>query len=343
MCFYFSLFVVMLDIQQYIGNPHIAVSEKDSTTTLFELDNIPRGFGHTLGNALRRIILGYDLGGALTGAKIDGVSHEYHIMDGVKESVIDILLNLKNLRFSMGDVEDEVIWFDSVVSGVGEHTASALSLPAGVTLLNPDAPLFAVSDPSFSAKIALRVEKGYGYYSLQYLQSRDAENEAQDVDMLYIDNDFKLVDYVTYNVEQVIDDFKGGVKDKLILEVKSRFDGVSPQEILAFAGEVLASYAKLFIFDNVYIDKSKLVEYDDLQSDAPASAYGDDYQVKTMPIDALPLSERTRNALIKNNILYVEDLEKKKKGELLLMKGVGRKAIDEIISALESIDKSLVA
>ncbi|USN56677.1 MAG: hypothetical protein H6766_06750 [Candidatus Peribacteria bacterium] len=160
--------------------------------------------------------------------------------------------------------------------------------------------------------------------------------------MLYIDNDFKIVDYVTYDVEQVIDDFKGGVKDKLIMEIKTGFAGVSAQEILAFAGEVLASYAKLFIFDSVYIDKSKLVEYDDLQQDTPSSVYGDDYQVKTMPIDALPLSERTRNALIKNQILYVEELEKKKKGELLLMKGVGRKAIDEILAALESIDKTLI-
>jgi DNA-directed RNA polymerase alpha subunit len=82
---------------------------------------------------------------------------------------------------------------------------------------------------------------------------------------------------------------------------------------------VLASYAKLFVFDNVYIDKSVLVEYNDLseESDSPVE---ENTSVKTMPIDALPLSERTRNALIKNNILYVEDLEKKKKSELLVMK-----------------------
>lgn len=178
---------------------------------------------------------------------------------------------------------------------------------------------------------------------MDYLQSRDEEEDNQEVDLLYIDNDFKIVEYVTYDVEQVIDDFKGGVKDKLIMEVKTGFADVSPKEILAFAGEVLASYAKIFIFDDVYVDKSKLIEYDDLHTDAPTSVYGDDYQVKTMPIDALPLSERTRNALIKNQILYVEELEKKKKGELLLMKGVGKKAIDEIIAALESIDKSLIA
>ena len=121
-----------------------------------------------------------------------------------------------------------------------------------------------------------------------------------------------------YDVLEVIEDFTGSTKDTLVLEIQTSFPQVSPKQIVMFAGEALASYAKLFIFDDV----SNLPE---------------EINVKTMPIDALPLSERTRNALIKNEILYVEDLEKKKKGELLLMKGVGRKAIDEINSSLSSI------
>jgi DNA-directed RNA polymerase alpha subunit len=91
--------------------------------------------------------------------------------------------------------------------------------------------------------------------------------------------------------------------------------------MLQFAGEVLASYAKLFVFDDLYIDKSVFVEMEDLNVESVATVV-DEQNIKTMPIDALPLSERTRNALIKNQILYVEDLEKKKKAELLLMKGV---------------------
>ncbi|MEI6673147.1 MAG: DNA-directed RNA polymerase subunit alpha C-terminal domain-containing protein [bacterium] len=104
----------------------------------------------------------------------------------------------------------------------------------------------------------------------------------------------------------------------MVIEIRSWFKGVSPKEIMMFAGEVLASYAKLFIFDNVYIDRSFLVDLEDL--DRIQDKFHEETNIKTMPIDALPLSERTRNALIKNNILYVEDLEKKKKGELLLMK-----------------------
>ena len=107
-----------------------------------------------------------------------------------------------------------------------------------------------------------------------------------------------------------------------------------------FAGEVLDSYAKLFVFDDIYIDKSVLIDFEDIHQESAKAEY--EVNVKTMPIDALPLSERTRNALIKNNILYVEDLEKKKKWELLLMKGVWRKAIDEIVSSLANISKSLI-
>lgn len=97
----------------------------------------------------------------------------------------------------------------------------------------------------------------------------------------------------------------------LTIEIRSWFDNVSPKEIIMFAGEVLASYAKLFIFDTVYIDRSFFVDIEDL--DRVQDKFHEETNIKTMPIDALPLSERTRNALIKNNILYVEDLEKKKK------------------------------
>jgi DNA-directed RNA polymerase alpha subunit len=138
---------------------------------------------------------------------------------------------------------------------------------------------------------------------------------------LLIDNDFKLVDYVKYDVQEVIEDFNGSTKDTLVVEVKTQFGEVTPKQMLQFAGEVLASYAKLFVFDDLYIDKSVFVEMEDLNLES-SSAIVDEQNIKTMPIDALPLSERTRNALIKNQILYVEDLEKKKKAELLLMKGV---------------------
>jgi DNA-directed RNA polymerase subunit alpha len=272
--------------------------------------------------------------------KIKGVPHEYYVIDGVKENVIDIMLNFKTLRFKLEERSENIQRVSQRFSGVGTYTSSNIKLPGGIDLLNEDVYLFEITDPSVELNIDIRIEKGYGYYSIDYLRSRDKKEEENDVNILLIDNEFKFVEYIKYDVQEVIEDFTGATKDLLIMEVKSGFNNIPPKEIIMFAGEVLASYAKLFIFDNVYIDKSFLVDMEDLEK--IQDKYHEEANVKTMPIDALPLSERTRNALIKNNILYVEDLEKKKKGELLLMKGVGRKAIEEINSALANIDKSLL-
>ena len=278
--------------------------------------------------------------GAITGLKIKGVAHEYCVVDGVKENVINIMLNFKTLRFKVDERSENIQRVSQRFSGVGTYSSSNIKLPSGIELLNEDVYLFSITDPSVELNIDIRIEKWYGYYSVDYLRSRDKKDEDTDVNMLLIDNDFKLVEYIKYDVQEVIEDFTGSTKDLLVLEIKSGFNKIEPKEIVMFAGEVLASYAKLFVFDTIYIDRSFLIDMEDLEK--IQEKYHEEASVKTMPIDALPLSERTRNALIKNNILYVEDLEKKKKGELLLMKGVGRKAIEEINSALGNIDKSLL-
>ena len=252
--------------------------------------------------------------------KIKGVPHEYDVITGVKENVISILLNFKKLRFKIDENAESLQRIAQRFKGIGRYTASDLKFPSGVQLLNGDEFLFEITDSSTEINLELRVEKGYGYYSLEYLRQRDKkEKDTEEVGLLLVDNDFSLVDYVRYDVEEVIEDFSGSTKDALNIEIKVKYDNISPKEIIMFAGEVLTSYAKLFVFDNVYIDKSVLVEYDDL-SEAEEVLPEESGSVKTMPIDALPLSERTRNAVIKNNILYVEDLEKKKKSELLVMK-----------------------
>lgn len=286
---------------------------------------------------MRRIILAYNLGGAITGIKIKGVPHEYYVIDGVKENVVTIMLNVKNLRFTVDEHVESLQRVSQRFKGIGLYTAESLKLPSGIEILNPEQYLFEITDAGVEVNMEIRIEKGYGYYSLEYLRARSKKEETTDINMLLIDNDFKLVDYVKYDVEEVIEDFTGSTKDTLTIEIKSDFATVSPKQMLMFAGEVLASYAKLFIFEDLYIDRSVLVEYDQLPVERDVVA--EELSLQTMPIDALPLSERTRNALIKNNVLYVEDLEKKKRAELLLMKGVGKKAIDEINQALENIGK----
>ncbi len=329
----------MLDIQKFIWTPKIVVNEVDAMTTVFELQYLPRWFGHTLGNALRRAILWYSAGGAITGLKINGASHEYHSMDGLKESIIDLMLNFKKLRFKADENVEKSQWISQRFKGASQYTGKDLNLPSGVELLNADEYLLELSDASVELVVEYRLEKWYGYYSLDFLRSREEKADQQEINILLIDNDFKAVDYVKYDVEDVIDDFSGNSKDKLIIEVKTISPDIKPQEVISFAGEVVASYAKLFIFDDVYIDKSLLVDYYDIAETTDKMV--EDMNIKTIPIDALPLSERTRNALIKNEVLYVEDLEKKRKSELLSMKGIGRKAVDEIIDSLENMGRSL--
>jgi len=329
----------MLDIQKTIWAPKIVVSDLGDRVTRFEVKYLPRWFGNTLWNALRRIILGYNIGGAITALKIKWVSHEYHVVDWVLQNTIDIMLNFKKLRFKFDENVDNLQWISQRFSGVWVYTAKNIKLSTGIELLNPEEVLFEITDPSVELNIDIRIEKGYGYYSIDFLRSRE-KKEDSDTNILLIDNEFNLVDYIKYEVEEVIEDFTGSTKDLLILDIKAWYFDVSPKEIVMFAGEVLASYAKLFVFDNVYIDKSVLIDLDDLNRETAKIEH--EVNVKTMPIDALPLSERTRNALIKNNILYVEDLEKKKKWELLLMKWVGRKAIDEIVVSLANISKWLI-
>ena len=286
--------------------------------------------------------LAYNLGGAVTGLKIKWVPHEYYVIDGVKENVVNILLNFKNLRFTLDEKIEPIQRISQRFKGLGEYKAADLKLPSWITLLNPDEPLFEITDAATEINMELRIEKWYGYYSLDYLRNRDKKSESKDVNVLLIDNDFKLVDYVKYDVQEVIEDFNWSTKDTLVIEIKTQFWEVSPKQMLQFAGEVLASYAKLFVFDDIYIDKSVFVEMEDLNTEA-SSAVIDETNIKTMPIDALPLSERTRNALIKNQILYVEDLEKKKKAELLLMKWVWKKAIDEINDSFKQLGKPLIS
>ena len=329
----------MLDIQKFIGTPKIVVSEEDNNVTNFELNYLPRWFGHTLWNALRRIVLSYSVWWAVTWLKIKGVAHEYSVIDWVKEDVIDMMLNFKKLRFKFDESVESIQWIPQRFKWVGKYDCKSLKLPSGIELLNEDQYLFEITDPSLELIIDVRAEKWYKYYSVDFLRNRDIEEENSDVNTLVIDNEFKLVDYIKYEVEDVIDDFTWGTKDSLKMEIRSLFGNVSAKEIVMFAGEVLASYAKLFIFEDVYIDKSVMLEYEELNFEK--EKLPEETNIKTMPIDALPLSERTRNALIKNEILYVEDLEKKKKWELLLMKSVWRKAIDEINQALGNIDKAL--
>lgn len=328
----------MLDIQKYIWMPKIIFEEVDTNVTRYVIQNLPRWFGQSLGNAMRRILLWYSYAGAVTALKIKWISHEYSVLAGVKESVIDIILNLKELRYRPSEHQDKMFWIDQKFNKPGKYYAKDLRLADDIEILNPNLYLFEITDASSPLLLDMRFEKWYGYYSIEYLRSRENKLDAMDANIILIDNDFQVVEYVKYDVKEQIDDFIWWNKDILTLEIKSLSPAITPKELLMFAWEVLSHYAQLFVFDDVYIDKSAFIEDESILGRWLTE---EEMNIKTMPIDALPLSERTRNALIKNDILYVEDLEKKRRVDLQTMKWVGKKAVDEIIESLHDIGKTL--
>lgn len=146
-----------------------------------------------------------------------------------------MMLNFKTLRFKVDEKADNIQWISQRFSGIGIYTSSNIKLPAGIELLNGDVALFEITDPSLELNIDIRIEKGYGYYSIDYLRSRDRKDEDVDANMLLIDNEFKIIDYIKYDVEEVIEDFTGSTKDLLVIEIRSRFKDVSPKEVMMFA------------------------------------------------------------------------------------------------------------
>lgn len=330
----------MLDIQNYIGKPKIVIDEVSDTNTIFCVKYLPRWFWHTFWNAIRRAILGYNSWWAITWLKIKWVPHEYDTIDGVKESALDVILNFKKLRFNLDINHEKINWVLHRFSWVWKYDASSLRLPSGIDILNEHEYLFEITDPSIELIVEYRIEKWYSYYSIDFLKKRESTLDSNDIWILLIDNDFKLVEYVKYDIDEHIDDFTWSSKDQLNIDIKTISNKITPKQILSFVWEVLSSYSNLFVFDEAYIDKSLLTEYWDIK-DNIINKSSDQDNVKVKPIDVIPLSERTRNALIKNNILYVEDLEKKRRSELLTMKWVWRKAVDEIIVSLNDIWKSL--
>lgn len=332
----------MLDIQKIIGTPNIVVENTSSTAARFIIKNLPRWFWQTFGNCLRRLVLGYSFAGAITAFKVKNAPHEYTVLEGVKESVLDMLMNFKGLRFKIDNHIESITWISQKFTGIGQVTSSDLKLPSGIELLTPNVYLFEVTEPSAEVYMEYRIEKWYGYISIHQLREREKKAESTDINLLLIDNTFSVVDYVRYSVDEVATDFAWGLKDTLTLEVQTLSEIISPKDLLKFAGKILSDYATLFMFDDAFLDESFFVAYDDLKhNETETQVTVTNVNVKKQPIEILGLSERTRNALLKNSIMFVEELELKKKNELINMRWVGRKAVDEIEDSLKVHGKKL--
>lgn len=321
----------MHQIQEDIGIPKIKTEKVGENHAIFTMGPLPTGYGVTLGNALRRVLLSSLPGACVTGIKIDGVNHEYTTVKGVKESVLDITLNLKLLDLNKTTTNVSFIILETNKSGAIH--AKDIKCPSEVEILNPELHI-CTAEKGTKLKIEMRVEKGVGYVPATVRQK-----DETDPNIILIDAIYTPVKKVRYDVEATRVGQTTNL-DKLILEIETN-GTISPEDALKFGSNLLQSYFNLFNVDNVMVEadymsdiKSILEKEKEQQSNKPA-------QESYTPIEILGFSPRTLNALINGGIGSIEQLSKCTESKLANLRGFGKKALTEVKSALDKKSLSL--
>lgn len=280
---------------------------------LFVFDPLEQGYGHTLGNSLRRVLLSSLPGAALTSVKIDGVSHQFSALEGLKEDVVAFILNLKKVRIAMEDNEDAVIRLSK--KGPGQVTAGDFECPSGVEVVNPDLVIATLSDKKSSLELEATVQKGFGYRQAD-------EHEVNELGRIPMDALFSPVVRVNYRVDATRVGRMTNL-DKLVMEIWT--DGsVSPREALMSSARVLVSY-----FTQVFEPKTKPVTEEVVS--APAASD----EVMKMRIEELDIPTRIVNAFARGGIETVVQLAQAPRAELLKIKNLGAKSLSVVEDKLK--------
>jgi len=277
------------------------------------IEPLERGFGHSLGNALRRVMLSSIPGCAVTEIAIDGVLHEFTTIEGVQEDVIDIILNLKKLAVLIHS-KDEVT-LSLTKTGVGKVTAGDIDLPHNVEIINSDLVIANITqDITFTIKI--KVERGRGYVpaSLRKEQYDDAP-----VGVLMVDAAFSPITKVAYHVESTRVEQRTNL-DKLIIELETN-GTVDPEAVIKLAASILHDQLSVFVdFEKV----NEQVQEEEVIEEQPFDP------VLLRPVDDLELTVRSANCLKAENIFYIGDLIQRTEVELLRTPNLGKKSLTEI-------------
>lgn len=300
------------------------VSEEEYAGT-YEIDGLYPGYGHTLGNSLRRIILSSLPGAAITSVKIDGVEHEFSTMDGVREDVVTILLNLKKLRFEVLTSEAQTVTLS--VKGPKKVSGADLTLPGQVRLLNPNSYICELTDNT-KIEAEFRVERGLGYVPREALKKDRVE-----IGEISLDAAFSPIRRANYEVENMR---VGDRTDFNRLRLSIETDGtISPRTALEQSIEVMITQLKAVVGfrEEEDLGAAQSTPMAEVASNNNNSLEASSEAMKTR-IEDLDLSSRTVSALEKANIRTVGGLARKKEEDLLEIDGLGPKAIQEIKRAL---------
>ncbi len=298
----------------------VDVNVINPTSAKIVLEPLERGFGHTLGNALRRILLSSIQGCAVVEAQIEGVLHEYTAIEGVQEDVVDILLNLKGLAIQMHNKNEATLTVNK--NGPGVLTAADIQGDHDVEIVNPDHVIAHLTTGS-SINMTLKVAKGRGYVP----STQRSSDEDRPIGALMLDASFSPVRRVSYSVESARVEQRTNL-DKLIIDLQT--DGtVDPEETVRKAAGILQQQLTVFVD----------LQGDEQEEQAPSEAEIDPILMR--PVDDLELTVRSANCLKAENIYYIGDLIQRTEVELLKTPNLGKKSLTEIKDVLGSHGLSL--
>ena len=306
-------------MSKVIHNPALAsVEESGKYSASFVIEPLQAGYGNTLGNSLRRVLLSSVRGAAIVAFRIEGASHEFTTVPGIKEDVVDIMLNLKNVRVKVAT--DEPVELRIEKKGAGAITAADIKTTADVEVINTDQVIATIDDPKKSVIIDLVVEAGRGYQTIE-----DSSITRLHSDMIALDAMFSPVLRVRYKVDGTRVGQETNL-DRLQLNVET--DGtLSPREAFEEASAILVN-------QYTALAGSTTVE----AAPALGQEVVDEGGELNTPIEELNLSARTANALINNEIRTVRDLVTLSEQDLRELKGFGSKALDEVKDKLAELD-----
>lgn len=317
----------MSDLNIILPSKLSIISEVDNKG-VYEIDGLYPGYGHTLGNSLRRIILSSITGAAITSLKIDGADHEFSVLDGVKEDVITILLNLKKVRFNLFTDEPQTVKLS--IKGPKIITASDIEVGGQIEVLNKDLYITEVTSKN-NLTIEMTVEKGLGFVSKDVHQK-----EKNEVGTISVDSIFTPIRRVAYEVENMrVGDKTNHNRLRMIIET----DGtLSPREALEKAITIMVEQLQAIVGFTIssrtapveVIDENINIE----EKDSDKSEGSEFTDILKTRIDTLNIGTRTLNALTDANIRTIGGIARKKKEDLLEIDGIGDKGIQEIKKVL---------
>jgi DNA-directed RNA polymerase subunit alpha len=298
--------------QELIKPTKIEIEKKENNYIKFSTEPFERGYGITIGNSLRRVLLSSIMGSAITSVWIDGVDHEFSTVRGVQEDVTELILNLKKVVLRMTDDRPKVIKIDK--KGGGEVTADDITHEGGVEIVNPDHHVANLSDEA-RLYIEMKVKVGRGYVPAD--QNRD---EGDPIGTIPVDAIFSPIKKVSYNVTPARVGFRTDY-DKLTMEIWTN-GSVNPLDALSFAAKIIKEQMRVFIsfedLEDMEAGEDKVLDKQSFNENLYRS------------VDELELSVRSANCLKNADIKYIGELVQKTEQEILMTKNFGRKSLNEI-------------